>query len=473
MRLHRSEIDPGTEPAEHCGSEERKVNGALVDYYRCPEVYTDIHLMGEPSKELGYFRIGRDTICYGRPSSCIPADNLAKGSPDVLKDIRVEKGTCFLPFNLQEIIDNLRYERYSANGSPFTNSGTKLLLRDIYYLIRPILPIGLRKHLQALALLGWQKTPFPNWPVDRSVEAILKRVLESILSSKEVNVIPFIWFWPEGHSSCLMITHDVETSSGRDFCSRLMDMEGSFGVKSSFGVIPEGRYEVSRGFLDSIRTNGCEVYIHGLNHDGRLFRDRREFLRRVERINCYAEEYGATGFRSPVMYRNTSWYDSFGFSYDMSMPNVGHLEAQKGGCCTVMPYWIGKILELPLTTIQDYWLYNILKGDSIELWKLQIGLIVQEQGLISFNIHPDYTISKKARYVYESLLEYLSQLCDNQKIWIALPKEIDSWLRQRNQLQLVRKDGKWSIDGPGKERARLAYVLLEEGQIVYKIQEGC
>ena len=37
------------------------------------------------------------------------------------------------------------------------------------------------------------------------------------------------------------------------------------------------------------------------------------------------------------MYRNQDWYDVFEFSYDMSVPNVAHLDPMRGGCCTVMP----------------------------------------------------------------------------------------------------------------------------------------
>ena len=60
----------------------------------------------------------------------------------------------------------------------------------------------------------------------------------------------------------------------------------------------------------------------------------------------------------------------------MSVPNVAHLEPQRGGCCTVMPYFIGDILELPLTTTQDYSLFHILGDYSIALWKQQIELIL-------------------------------------------------------------------------------------------------
>jgi len=73
------------------------------------------------------------------------------------------------------------------------------------------------------------------------------------------------------------------------------------------------------------------------------------------------------------MYRNQDWYDSFDFSYDMSAPNVAHLDPMRGGCCTVMPYFIGKILELPVTTSQDYTLFHMLNDYSIDLWKQQLG----------------------------------------------------------------------------------------------------
>src|SRR5207247_11340884 len=152
-----------------------------------------------------------------------------------------------------------------------------------------------------------------------------------------------------------------------------------------------------------------------------LFDDRGRFLRRAERINDSAKRYGALGFRSAVLYRNTDWYDAFEFSYDMSVPNVAHLDPQRGGCCTVMPYFIGRVLEQPLTTTQDYTLFHILNDYSIELWKRQIGLILEQHGLVSFVTHPDYLIPKRALATYLALLEYLSQLRSEGKIWMTLP----------------------------------------------------
>jgi hypothetical protein len=68
------------------------------------------------------------------------------------------------------------------------------------------------------------------------------------------------------------------------------------------------------------------------------------------------------------MYREQAWFDAFDFSYDMSVPNAAHLEPQRGGCCTVLPYFVGDVLELPLTTTQDYSLFHILGEYSMERW---------------------------------------------------------------------------------------------------------
>src|SRR5207249_4000541 len=96
-----------------------------------------------------------------------------------------------------------------------------------------------------------------------------------------------------------------------------------------------------------------------------LFSNREQFLERVASIHAYKEQFGAIGFRAAVLYRKQSWFSALDFAYDMSVPNVAHLDPQRGGCCTVMPYFVGKILELPVTTTQDYTLFHILNDYSI------------------------------------------------------------------------------------------------------------
>jgi hypothetical protein len=250
-----------------------------------------------------------------------------------------------------------------------------------------------------------------------------------------------------------------------------MDIDEAFGVKASFQIVPEKRYKVSPAYLDAIRERGFEVCVHGLNHDGRLLGNHEAFLRGAKKINHYAKQFGAQGFRSPVLYRKVEWFKALCFSYDMSMPNVAHLEPQRGGCCTVMPYFLPDgMLELPLTTTQDYSLFHILGEYSLALWKQQISIILEGHGLMSFLIHPDYVIQKDAQDVYKALLGYVNQLRSEHRIWTALPREVDCWWRERSGMQLVSDDTGWRITGPGSGRARLAYARLDGDRLVYEIE---
>ena len=174
-----------------------------------------------------------------------------------------------------------------------------------------------------------------------------------------------------------------------------------------------------------------------------------------------------------MLYRNLEWYDALDFAYDMSVPNVAHLDPQRGGCCTVMPYFIGEILELPLTTTQDYSRFHVLNEYSIELWKRQVALVTERHGLVSFNIHPDYVRETRAQHAYQALLDYLTGLRSKKKIWMALPGEVNQWWRERSQMRLIGRGNGWNIEGPGKERARVARAQLEGDRVVYRLEAAC
>ena len=101
-----------------------------------------------------------------------------------------------------------------------------------------------------------------------------------------------------------------------------------------------------------------------------------------------------------------------------------------------MPYYVGKILELPVTTTQDYQMFYILEEYSLALWKRQVDLILEKNGLISFVIHPDYVVERRNRTVFEALLRYLNNICSARNVWKALPREVDRWWRMRDEMRL-------------------------------------
>jgi len=440
----------------------------FLEYFRCPANYVDFRLRADSLSAPGFFRVGPDLTCYGRVSDGRTSHDSSGRLEDVLSAVRVERNACVLPFDLDEVVDNLRFERYDGAMPVVRSSVTKTVGRKTYYALRPFLPTGIRKHLQRMALRGWNRSPFPAWPIDQTVDRLFDRMMEFAIRANSGRRIPFIWFWPDGYSSCATMTHDVETVVGRDFCGTLMDLDDAFGIKASFQLIPEVRYEISDEFLHTLRDRGFEINVHDFNHDGDLFLDREEFLRRVARINAYGRKFRSSGYRSGVLYRNLDWYEFFDCSYDMSVPNVGHLDPQRGGCCTTKPYFIGKILEIPVVATQDYTLFHILRQYSMELWDHQIDLILQQNGLISFIVHPDYLLEERARDVYTTLLCRLTQLREQSKMWIPLPRQLNDWWRSRTEMQLVRKEGStWQIQGPEAHRARVAFASLENNRVVY------
>jgi hypothetical protein len=441
------------------------MNQAFLEYYRCPDSFANFALAGDEfhGQLPGYFTFGSGLTFYGR--SVLPRHDAPTGElPDAAAHVRIEGDTCVLPFNPTEVATNLRCELYAGGTQAPT---WKRLTRKIYYALRPLLPTSIRCHLQRASLKGWDQKSFPQWPVDRSVDRMFDQLMVLALKAAPDRRIPFIWFWPEDYSSCAIMTHDVETSAGLAFTPQLMAMNASFEIPASFQLIPAARYTVTPEALSAIKAEGFEVNVHDLKHDGHLFDDHASFQQAAQQINDFAVGFGAKGFRSAILYRNQAWFESLHVSYDMSVPNVAHLDPQAGGCCTVMPYFIGKILELPVTATQDYSLFYILQNYSQDLWLQQIALVLQQHGLLNFIVHPDYLNTPRARSCYTTLLAELSRLRAESGLWIALPREVDAWWRQRNAMTLIPHGTGWKIEGEGSERARIAYATLRKDELTY------
>jgi hypothetical protein len=442
----------------------------IQEHFRFPKDALSLTVAPGLSREPGFFRFNGDTICFGQHSSGAPASSAIDVPNLAPEHLKVNGASIQLPFDPEQIVDNLRLEKYAVDSNR-CKRGLKVnpIVRDIYYRLRPFMPLIVRKRLQRAYFRGWDKAFFPKWPVDFTVERVFEYVLSFAMKSQKLSKIPFIWFWPDGARNCAILTHDVETSAGVKFCPKLMDLNDSFGLKASFQVVPEERYAVPISFLENIRKRGFEVNVHDLDHDGQLFSDRTEFLRRAQRINRYGKDWGALGFRSAVLYRNPEWFDALDFDYEMSLPNVAHLDPQRGGCCTVFPFFIGNMVELPVTMTQDYSLFHVLDEYSTRLWREQVSLISAKDGLMNFIIHPDYIIPQKAQSVYSELLLLLSELRSQGKTWIPLPREVAAWWRTRSKMNLVNEGGSYRIEGEGSERARMAYAVVSGDGISYEI----
>jgi hypothetical protein len=439
----------------------------LFEYFRCPEEFDRIVSCEDHSAPTGYFTFGGDAMCFAPYHAQMSTPSPAESLKDALAEVVVKSGKVYLPFDPAVAVNNLQQEAYVGEW----REGALSILTQIYYFLRPVLPVIARRHLQKLHLGNWSNLPFPSWPVDCSIDNLMRRLMSLSLRACGEAQIPFIWFWPDGHSSCAIMTHDVETQAGYELCSSLMEVDEMFGIKASFQVIPEERYDVRPGLMAEIRRRGFEICVHDLNHDGHLYRDREQFLARAVKINAYGKEFGASGFRAAVLYRKQLWFDALDFSYDMSVPNVAHLDPQRGGCCTVMPYFLNGILEIPVTTIQDYSLYNILNDYSISIWKKQTKIIMEKHGCMSFIVHPDYVMQPRALATYKELLEHLNLLRNEKNVWVTIPGEVNRWWRQRASMRLVKTDQGWRIEGEGAERAQIAWASEKDGCLVFSLHD--
>src|SRR5277367_2568884 len=221
------------------------MNDCFGQYYRCPERYNQFAVADSLSESSGYFRVGSEIVyghCSGSSPAPDPTDELFDALPDLARQHGSHNGSLRLGFDPSEIAENLRRERYGDFDR--RNSVGRSVVNQIYYTIRPLLTVGVRKHLQRINLRGWERRPFPHWPVDRTVDNVFEQLLLRVLKTTGARAIPFIWFWPDGAPGAAVMTHDVETRAGRDFCGTLMDVDESFDIPASFQVVPEVRYEV-------------------------------------------------------------------------------------------------------------------------------------------------------------------------------------------------------------------------------------
>ena len=143
-------------------------------------------------------------------------------------------------------------------------------INRLYYLVKPFLPrivqITLRRRIISMTRSRYADI----WPIN-----------------EKAATPPKGWTgWPRQKQFAVVLTHDVESAEGQKKCRELMELEASLGFKSSFNFVPES-YQVSPGLRDHLTHYGFEVGVHGLKHDGKLYRSRKIFSESATRINQY------------------------------------------------------------------------------------------------------------------------------------------------------------------------------------------
>jgi peptidoglycan/xylan/chitin deacetylase (PgdA/CDA1 family) len=364
----------------------------------------------EPSRSAGETEIARLPLPDGRS---ITASTARSG--DVL----------YAPFGPDEAYRNYISETWSLKRKGKALSPRQL---NAFYRLKQFLPRKVQLSARRM-LMRWQGIPeFPRWPLDTGVSELLRFYAFCRLRSVNAGHAEFRWFWPAGFQSALILSHDVETQEGVRHALELADLEEDHGFRSAFNL--GGWHDVDPGFVRELSSRGFELGVHGLRHDRSLFSSRAAFDSQKPRLAELRDRFGAVGFRSPAVHRVFDWMGDLPFAYDGSIPNSDPWEAQPGGCCTVWPFFIGRLVELPYTLPQDHTLFTLLGHRSATLWIDVAGELEREYGLIQVIAHPDegYLADPRKRGYY---VEFLEAMAEREKVWRALPREVAEWWLRR------------------------------------------
>lgn len=306
------------------------------------------------------------------------------------------------------------------------------MIRKVFYILKPFIPRFIQIILRR-KLVRKQMVKYKNiWPIFPG-------------SEKK----PSGWKgWPDEKKFAFVLTHDVELQGGHDKCRRLLDIEKGLGFKSSFNFVPE-RYSVSEELRKYIADNGFEVGVHGLNHDGKLFSNKKTFDSRVEKINEYLKEWNALGFRAPAMHHNLDWIQQLNVEYDLSTFDTDPFEPQSDGVGTIFPFIVTKneddgYVELPYTLVQDFTVFILMNENNLNIWKDKTKWIVNNGGMVLVNVHPDYisfnnSTKRKEEFSVDIYVEFLKHIKSEyqNKYWQALPREVAAYVKQMKKENTV------------------------------------
>lgn len=350
------------------------------------------------------------------------------------------------PADVDGAMDHWLYEGYVDDSQ-----GWK---RRLYYMMKPLIPRPVQIALRQRYVNVQAEATFPAWPVEPLLVTKVDAYLRALLATRPE--VPRIAYWPGNARAAFVITHDVEWDTGLRRAPALAALEKELGFTSCWNLVPE-RYPIDWGIVDELKAGGFEIGLHGLKHDGRLFQSRSVFTTRLAAIHAYARKWGVEGFRSPSTLRNAAWMTAMQFAYDSSFPDTDPYEPQTGGCCSIWPYFLGNMVELPLTLPQDHTLFEILQHRDIRVWREKMDWILEHGGVAVLNIHPDYMLADDRLALYRDLLLHMRSL---EGVWHVQPREAAQWWRDR-QASVLRNDaGTWRIDGPAAGRGRVLLARL-------------
>ena len=225
-----------------------------------------------------------------------------------------------------------------------------------------------------------------------------------------------------------MVTCDVDTADGQDRMPAIAQEAERLDLRLCFYVVGD-RFPLDDGMLRRVRQAGHEIGLHGAKHDMRLaYLPYQAVMERLDRCRGMVEQHGVVGFRSPALLTSPALVRALTgrFLYDSSVPDtdVDTVAAPRRGCGSLRPFWLGSLLQIPLTLPLDDRL--LLRGESpdrmVRTWQEKMTWIRQAggHGLLTTHAEPHLGGSPELLPAYRRMLEWIV----DQGWEVKLPREV-------------------------------------------------
>jgi peptidoglycan/xylan/chitin deacetylase (PgdA/CDA1 family) len=265
---------------------------------------------------------------------------------------------------------------------------------------------GWMRSLLASGMGRWQRTrtrkwaAFPRWPLDLSAD-----FLTDLCKPTDTS--------PSAGATPVILSHDLDSAEGlRNVVRDFLPIEEEVGARSTNFVVPSG-WTLDAGLLRELGDRGHEIGIHGYDHSNLTpFASDAERRRRLDAAHPIKIQFDVVGYRAPSLLRTAPLLRDLAvrYQYDSSIPTSGGLfPTPNNGCATARPFWIGSILEIPLTLPRDGSLrfLGLSPDEILNCWTALAEVIAKSRGVVVVLTHGEERFSgtRPMREIYRKFVQ--------------------------------------------------------------------
>jgi hypothetical protein len=273
---------------------------------------------------------------------------------------------------------------------------------------------------------------FPRWPCETALIGYWRRWLSDALAELRLSDGWHMAFWPEGAQCSIVLTHDICNATDLAQVEEICDIEELLGFRSAW-YLPVEDIQVDWQRIHEFQARGFEFGIRGIGSNQKIPGDGKDLRKLKPRQERAIRDHDCHGFRAPSLFRDVSWIGGLDFDFDASFCDTDPFDARPGGTCSVFPFFIGKLVELPITLGRDHTLIQLLRRNPLSTWSLKAHWLANAGAMIHLATEPRYLSIASYGGAYKNLLTEFSDL----KAWHALPSAVASWWRLRDEASLL------------------------------------